>query len=302
MSPAPIALFAYNRPAHLGRTLEALRKNDLASHTDLHIFSDGPKADKDAPLVDAVRASLRDVSGFKSVTVVQRAANVGLANSIIQGVTEVCNRSGRVIVLEDDMVTSPWFLRYMNDGLETYESDQEVISIHGYIYPVPTALPETFFLRGADCWGWATWMRGWKLFNADGATLLAQLEQRALTDAFDFDGAYGYTEMLRGQIAGRNNSWAIRWHASAFLSDKLTLYPGRSLVQNIGLDASGTHCGSSEEFKTRLASEPVTIRRQRLTENLTARREIANHFRGGPPPARRSWWSQLFKRTRAAST
>jgi len=301
MSPAPIALFAYNRPAHLGRTLEALRKNELAAQTDLHIFSDGPKSDTDAPLVEAVRASLRDVPGFKSVTVVPRPANVGLANSIIQGVTEVCDRSGRVIVLEDDMVTSPWFLRYMNDGLTAYESDPEVISIHGYIYPVPGTLPETFLLRGADCWGWATWARSWQLFNADGAALLAQLEQRELTHAFDFDGAYGYTEMLRGQIAGQNNSWAIRWHASAFLADKLTLYPGRSLVQNIGLDSSGTHCGSSEEFTTLLASQPVTIRRQRLKENTSARRQIADHLRGGPPPARKSWWSQLFKRTPATS-
>ncbi|MEI7821085.1 MAG: glycosyltransferase family A protein [Verrucomicrobiota bacterium] len=302
MSPAPIALFAYNRPTHLGRTLEALRKNDLASQTDLHIFSDGPKSDKDVPLVEAVRASLRDVPGFKSVTVIPRAGNVGLANSIIQGVTDVCDRSGRVIVLEDDMVTSPWFLRYINDGLKTYESALEVISIHGWVYPIPAELPETFFLRGADCWGWATWARGWRLFNPDGAALLAQLEQRGLTQSFDFDGAYGYTEMLRSQIAGSNNSWAIRWHASAFLADKLTLYPGRSLVQNIGLDASGTHCGSSEEFTTLLTSQPVAINRQRIKEDTSARRQIADHLRGGPPPERKSWWSQLFKRTPAAST
>ncbi len=302
MSAAPIALFAYNRPAHLARTLEALRKNELAAQADLHIFSDGPKSDKDVPLVEAVRASLRDVPGFKSVTVIPRAGNVGLANSIIQGVTEVCGRSGRVIVLEDDMVTSPWFLRYMNEGLATYESDPEVISIHGWVYPVPAALPETFFLRGADCWGWATWARGWKLFNPDGAALLAQLEQRELTQAFDFDGAYGYTAMLRGQIAGSNNSWAIRWHASAFLADKLTLYPGRSLVQNIGLDASGTHCGSSEEFTTLLTSQPVAVRRQPLKEDSAASRLIAVHLRGGSPPARKTWWSQLFKKRPAAST
>ena len=302
MSPAPIALFAYNRPAHLARTLAALRKNELAAQTDLHIFSDGPKSDKDAPLVDAVRASLRDVPGFKSVSVVPRPANVGLANSIIQGVSDVCERSGRLVVLEDDMVTSPWFLRYMNDGLKTYESDPEVISIHGYVYPVQSSLPETFFLRGADCWGWATWARGWKLFNPDGSALLTQLEQRELTHAFDFDGAYAYTAMLRGQIAGQNNSWAIRWYASAFLLDKLTLYPGRSLVQNIGLDASGTHCGSSEEFTTLLAPKPVVIRRQSPKEDRTARRQIADHLRGGPTPARKSWWSQLFKRTPAPST
>lgn len=252
-------------------------------------------------MVEAVRASLQDVPGFRSVTVVQRPANLGLADSIIQGVTEICARSGRVIVLEDDMLTSQWFLRYMNDALAAYESDPAVISIHGYIYPVRGVLPETFFLRGADCWGWATWERGWKHFNPDGTALLAQLEERRQTHAFDFDGAYAYTAMLRDQIAGRNNSWAIRWHASAFLLDKLTLYPGRSLVQNIGLDASGTHCASTQEFTTVLSSEPVPVRRQPLKEHREARRQIAEYLRGDPPPARRRWWAHFFRKAQATS-
>ena len=297
MSLAPIALFAYNRPSHLRRTLEALCRNELAKESDLHIFSDGPKSANDAPRVKAVRECLKDVSGFQSVTVIEQPANLGLANSIIQGVTDICQRDGRTIVLEDDMVTSHWFLRFMNDGLTTYESDPEVISIHGYNYPVRAVLPETFFLRGADCWGWATWDRGWKHFNPDGAVLLSELERRKLTHAFDFEGAYGYTAMLRDQIAGRNNSWAIRWHASAFLLDKLTLYPGRSLVQNIGLDNSGTHCVATDEFATAPAEHAVQIRRLPLKENRAARRQIGDHLRGAPRIVRKNWWKRLFSNT-----
>ena len=130
-------------------------------------------------------------------------------------------RCDKVIVLEDDLVTSPHFLQYMNDGLGIYERDDRVISIHGYSYPVHGKLPETFFLRGADCLGWATWKRGWDLFEDDGQRLLNELERRNLTRSFDFDGSYPYTQMLRDQIAGSNSSWAVRWYASAFLRDKL---------------------------------------------------------------------------------
>ena len=297
MKLAPIALFAYNRPTHLRRTLEALCGNELAKESDLYIFSDGPKSLHDAPMVEAVRDSLKNITGFQSVTVIEQPANLGLANSIIQGVTNLCHRHGRTIVLEDDMVTSQWFLRFMNDGLATYELDPEVISIHGYLWPVTGIFPETFFLRGADCWGWATWDRGWKHFNPDGAILLSELERRNLTHAFDFDGAYSYTAMLRDQIAGRNNSWAIRWHASAFLLDKLTLYPGRSLIQNIGLDNSGTHCVVTDEFAALPSAHAVPIHRQSLKENRKARRQISEHLRGGPRMARKNWWKRLFSNT-----
>lgn len=297
MRPAPIALFTYNRPAHTRRTVEALLKNQFAAESDLIVFSDGPKASSDAEDVKSVRHYLDSISGFRSVQVIQQPRNLGLAQSIIAGVTQVCSSHGLVIVLEDDMLTSPWFLRFMNEGLATYEADPEVISIHGYIYPVRAVLPETFFLRGADCWGWATWDRAWKHFNSDGADLLAKLEQHKLTHSFDFDGAYSYTDMLRAQMAGRNNSWAIRWHASAFLLNKLTLYPGRSLVQNIGLDSSGTHCVVTEEFTTVLATEPIPVRRQPLKDNRHARRIVCEHLRGGCRVERKSWWRRLFTKS-----
>jgi GT2 family glycosyltransferase len=156
MTPAPIALFVYRRPDHTRRCLEALRANELASATHLHIFSDGPRNASAAEGVAKVRELLKDIPGFASVSVTERQTNLGLAESIISGVSDIVNRLGRVIVLEDDLVTSPYFLRFMNDALDFWDGSEEVASIHGYFYPVKEPMPETFFLKGADCWGWAT--------------------------------------------------------------------------------------------------------------------------------------------------
>src|ERR1700724_1178578 len=168
MTCAPIALFAYNRPFHLRQTVEALQKNDLASRSHLHIVCDAAKSPVDHQSVQDVRTYARKVDGFARVFVREQARNLGLANSIISGVTNLAGEHGRVIVLEDDLVTSPWFLRFMNEGLEFYADEPRVASIHGYVYPVKGELPETFFIRGTDCWGWATWDRAWSCFNSDG--------------------------------------------------------------------------------------------------------------------------------------
>ncbi len=255
---APIALFTYNRLWHTQQTVEALLKNAEALDSDLIIFSDGAKNEVSREKVEEVRQYLNTIEGFKSTRIVERMENLGLAQSIISGVTDVVSEYGRVIVLEDDMVTSPYFLRYMNDGLEMYENDNRVISIHGYCYPVD-GLPETFFLKGSDCWGWATWKRGWNLFESDGVKLLERLEVAGLIDRFDYFGAFDYSGMLKGQIEGRNDSWAVRWYASALLQDKLTLYPGKSLVHNTGNDASGRHCAAIRVFDTDLSLSLVQV-------------------------------------------
>lgn len=274
MNCAPVALFVYNRPWHTRQTLEALLANPEASETPLYIFSDAPRDIAASNAVAEVRSFLREISGFKSVSIIERENNFGLARSIIDGVTQVCEEHGRIIVLEDDLVTSPYFLKFMNQGLEKYQDEERVISIHGYVYPVEQALPETFFLRGADCWGWATWKRGWDLFDPDGQRLLDELKRRKLTRQFDFDGSYPYTRMLQDQIAGKNNSWAVRWYASAFLQGKLTLYPGRSLVHNIGLDGSGAHCSETKDFSGVLARSPIMVEDIAVEESLIARQQF----------------------------
>ena len=275
---APIALFAYARPEHTRRTLEALAANALADQSDLIVYADAARSEWDAEAVYAVRELIRAAWGFRSVTLVERDMNFGLARNIIEGVSEVLRQHERVIVLEDDMVTSPFFLTYVNDALERYANDDQVISIHGYVYPVAGTLPEAFFLPGADCWGWATWRRGWACFNPDGAQLLRELKQRKLERAFDYEGSYPYTKMLEAQIAGTNDSWAIRWYASAFLLDKLTLYPGRSLVRNIGNDATGTHCDQSSEMDTLLSDRPIRLDGVAVESSPLARGEFAHFF------------------------
>lgn len=286
MTPAPIALFVYNRPEHTKKVLEALVKNDLAPLSELYVFSDGPKRPLDATAVAAVRSVLTSIAGFKFVRVISRDSNYGLARSITQGVGELVAKHGRIIVLEDDLVTSRYFLQYMNEALELYEHDERVVSVHGYVYPTKEQLPETFFMRGADCWGWATWQRGWDIFQSDGTKLLAELEAKKLTKAFDLGGVYPYTYMLKSQIRGFNRSWAILWYASAFLSGKLTLYPGRSLVRNIGFDKSGTHTGVTDYFMGELSTGPIHIAPVPVVASAAALRAFQVYFS--------SWKMKIF--------
>jgi hypothetical protein len=275
---APIVLFVYNRPKHARLTIEALQKNLLVSESELFIYSDGPKRESDREVVDEIRQYLAAVDGFTRITIIKREQNMGLANSIISGVSEVLSRYGKIIVLEDDMITSPYFLRYMNEALELYEHEERVISVHGYLYPVQERLPETFFLKGADCWGWGTWKRGWDLFESDGTKLFKELKARRLEQRFDFNGTYDYIKMLKGQASGKNDSWAVRWYASALLNDRLTLFPGHSLVQNIGTDKSGIHCNETDVFRTGVALKPVYVERLMPEENNDALAIFQSYF------------------------
>ena len=275
-SLAPIALFIYNRPWHTQQTVEALQKNELANESELFIYSDAAKNEQASESVNAVREYIKTINGFKEITIILRDKNWGLADSIIDGVTEVVNKYGKIIVLEDDLVTSPYFLKFMNEGLTMYENEDKVASIHGYIYPIDN-LPNTFFIKGADCWGWATWKRAWDVFEPNGQKILDELKSRGLEKGADFNNSYGLTQMLKDQIKGKNNSWAVRWYMSAFLKDMLTLYPGKSYVQNIGDDDSGTHCGVSDIFRVELSTSN-NINRLELVENSDSRKKIEIFF------------------------
>jgi hypothetical protein len=268
---SPIALFVYNRPEHTMRTLRALSRNPEAIHSDLYIYSDGAADLNSVSAVNEVRSLIREYSGFKSILIVEQERNVGLAKSILGGVTQLLERFSTLIILEDDLVVSPTFLKYMNSGLDLYRNDERVGSIHGYTYPCIEPLPDTFFLRGGDCWGWATWARAWRYINLDGSLLMRELEERDLTEAFDLEGAYPYVKMLKNQIQGNNDSWAIRWHASLFLKNMLTLYPGKSLVQNIGHDGTGIHSARTDYLMVDLCNEEVFIHRLVINESVYAR-------------------------------
>jgi hypothetical protein len=296
--PAPIVVFAYKRATHLARCLASLAANPEAGSSVLYIYCDGPRSEADRLAVEEVGRVVQGISGFKEVVAVRRAANMGLAASVIAGVRQVLEAHERVIVVEDDLVLSPHFLRYMNDALELYADDDRVASIHGYCYPVDVPLPETFFLRGADCWGWATWRRGWAHFREDGAALLDELRRSGQAKAFDMDGAYPFTRMLADQVAGRNSSWAVRWHASCFLANLLTLYPGRSLVKNIGNDASGTHSKATGQYDVDVEGGPVHLRPVPLEPDEAARQAFVRALRGPLPTRMKRALRSLFDAVR----
>jgi hypothetical protein len=276
---APIILFAYARLSHLKRTVDALLNNKESCRSDLIIYSDAPKSIDKHYSVCAVREFISKINGFRSVSIRHQTENLGLSRSVISGVSEVLSQYDRAVVVEDDIVTSPYFLEYMNEYLSLFAENDRVISIHGYVYPISQIMPEAFFLRGADCWGWATWRRGWNIFNPDGKSLMLQLKSRNLLSEFDFNGSYKYSRMLRSQIDGKIDSWAIRWYASAFLADKLTLYPGCSLVDNIGNDNTGVHCGSYKNYDLRMSQIPIKIKNLLVEDSQVGRQAFERFFR-----------------------
>lgn len=283
---APIAIFAYRRADLLGRCIESLKLNPQAATSPLFIFCDGAKSEADADDVGRVRDLAQGVTGFAAVRPILREQNLGLAKSIITGVAEVLDEHDRLIVVEDDLILSRHFLAYMNEGLARYAGHDRVASIHGYSYPVAEPLPETFFVRGTDCLGWGTWRRAWRHFEPDGQLLLRRLREEKLTRRFDLDGAYPYTRMLANQVAGKNSSWAVRWHASCFLHDMLTLFPGRSLVLHAGTDELATHSQDTAWLDGALSNDPVILGDVAVEESVEARQAIIRFMRANAPSFR----------------
>lgn len=274
---APVALFAFRRCNHLQRAVESLLTNPEARYTNLFVYCDGPKIENQIHETQEVRAYAKLISGFNEVHIIEREENLGLAGSVISGVTDVISRCGTVIVVEDDLVLSPLFLSFMNKGLLLYQSQSKVASIHGYCYPTAERPKRPFFLRGADCWGWATWERAWSRFDPDGQSLLNQLNVQNESHLFDFGTRKYYTKMLQDQIAGKNDSWAIRWYASMFLAKMYTLYPAESYVANLGHDGSGCHCGENSNFNVKLAASLPSSWPEDIEESLRMRKAFS-HF------------------------
>ncbi|MEP6611074.1 MAG: glycosyltransferase [Mucilaginibacter sp.] len=273
---APIALFVYNRPEHTRRTISYLQKNLLADESRLFIFSDAPKTDDDKAKVEQVRNFIKDVTGFKSVKIIERKENLGLANSIISGVTQLVAEYGKIIVFEDDLLSSPHTLQYFNEGLDRYAKEEKVMHIGAYMYELADKnLPETFFWRAATSWGWATWARAWNHFEDDVDVLLNQFD-RNKTDQFSINGTMNFWKQLTGFKAGKNNSWAIRWYASIFLKGGLTLNPSTSLIQNIGNDGSGVHSNKEEMYQVRIGKAAIKQFPTEIKENPQAYAAIKN--------------------------
>ena len=281
-TPAPIALFVYNRPDHVFRTISALQRNPVARDSPLYVFSDGPKGSQDVAAVRAVRRFVKGVTGFDTVSIRQQPKNLGLARSVIAGVTELSAAHGRVIVLEDDLVVAPGFLRFMNDALQRYENEPRVMQVSGYMFPVEDRkrLGQTFFCRVPTSWGWATWARAWERLNLDSTAMLQSLQNPDWREAFNLNGAYPYFEHLTQQAEGKLDVWGVRWYASMFIAGGLCLYPGQSLVQNIGMDGTGMHCGRSSDFDVELSVSETWKFPDRIEESTPAFEAIRSFLIG----------------------
>jgi len=271
---APIALFVYNRPQHTERTLKFLKQNELAAESRLFIFSDGAKTAEDEEKVNAVREILKTVDGFKSVEIIRRKENMGLANSVIAGVNRLVKDYKQVIVFEDDLITSPYTLLYFNDALARYRTEEQVMHIGAYMYPLKeNGLPEAFFYRAATSWGWATWDRAWQYFEPDIDVLIGMFDAKKRA-AFSIEHTMNFWKQMQDFKKGKNNSWAIRWYASLFLRNGLTLNPAHSLVNNIGHDGTGVHSGINDIYNVIIHPRPISQFPVEIKENHKAYQAI----------------------------
>ncbi len=261
MAFAPIALFAFRRPAHLARVLDALERNPEFAASPLHVFADGPRAAADLSAVEATRELIRRRAP-PGAEVRLATSNRGLSASVIAGISELCARHGRAIAIEDDVVVSSTFLRYVNEALDRYAHDESVFSVSGYMYPchLPTGADATF-LPLFSPWGWATWDRAWRTFDTAGRGHARLVADRRLRRRFDLGGRYPFFEMLCSQRAGRVDSWAIRSYLTLFTRGQLSLFPRRSLVANEGFDGSGVNCGDAQPAYTASRAEEFLVER-----------------------------------------
>jgi hypothetical protein len=279
-SLAPVVFFVFARPEHTRRTLEALAANTLVEQTDLIVYADAPRNESDIEQVREVRNLVHSVSGFRSVNVIERKNNYGLARNIIEGVTEICDRYGRVIVLEDDIVTAPNFLSFMNATLDRYVDEKRVWHISGWNYPIDEdGLGDAFFWRVMNCWGWATWSDRWKYFSKDPKRLI-QSWDRGKIRRFNLDGTHDFWEQVTANDKGKLNTWAIFWYATIFEAGGLCLNPVRSFVRNIGNDGSGENCGKIDPFAIAQVKGRVHEFPDRIEESTLAVHRVQEFYKG----------------------
>lgn len=278
---APVILFVYNRLDHTRQTVEALQKNELAAESTLYVFADGAKedaTDEQREKVQDVRNYIHSITGFKEIIIVEAPMNKGLANSVIAGVTKVINDYGKVIVVEDDIVTHKYFLRFMNEMLDTFENDNRIFSIGGFNYGfnIPkTYCHDIYMVHRAESWGWATWKDRWNKADWNVSDFYEFSSNSDLINQFN-RGGNDMFPMLQSQMDGRIDSWAIRWDYCLYKHNAYCIRPKMSFVNNIGFDNSGAHCGPvSDGFTAQYYSKSnysVNIPKHLLPSKIIARR------------------------------
>lgn len=252
MPLAPVVLFIYNRPSHTQQTLEALSANTLAQESELFIYADGPKDNATPEQIEKIRQT-RDIAcskkWCKSVTIIESEKNKGLANSIIFGVTEIVNKYGKIIVLEDDIVTGKYFLEFMNTALDKYAEKNQVWCITGWNENIPCKQTyDSYFLSFNSCWSWATWSDRWQYFKNDASYYVNSFDKKTIK-RFNLGGAYDLWSQIESNYKNTLNTWAIFWYAAIFEHRGLTLWPSKTMVKNIGFDNSGEHCGDNSNIQ-----------------------------------------------------
>lgn len=267
---APIALFTYNRPDHTHKVLESLKKNPESKHSDLFVFSDGFIDDCDKSKVEEVRFLLSNLVGFKSILVKKRIKNFGLAKNITNGINYVLRNHDMIIVIEDDIVTSKFFLNYMNKALVTYKNRKKVWHVAGWNYPICNSyLKQTFFSQVMTCWGWATWKNRWEVYEKKPLKLKRKLSAQQ-RHAFDLGGMNIYWKQVEKNIEGSLDTWAVFWYATIFLHQGVCLLPAKSLTKNIGFDGTGTNTGRRNNFNNDFSRKPISFYPKKVKENTVA--------------------------------
>jgi len=257
MQLAPIVIFVYNRPWHTKQTIESLQKNLYADESELFIFSDGPKNALDYERVKKVRTYLNSLNNFKKINIQESETNKGLANSVIDGVSQVIGEYDRAIVLEDDLLSAPGFIKFMNEALKFYEENDQIFSISGYSFPLD--IPEeykndVYILPRASTWGWGSWKNRWQTFDWNLADFNEFIQNKTLQADFN-KGGEDLTPMLKAQVYGYIDSWGIRWSYAHYKNKSFCLYPVKSKLNNIGADKSGTHTARTKKFEVTLDNQ-----------------------------------------------
>jgi hypothetical protein len=266
---APIAFFVYKRPEHTRSVINSLIKNPEFSRSPFYVFCDGPKNKVEEHQVLETRRLVRSYN-LPNTVFIENQRNIGLAESVVHGVTKLCNEFGRVIVLEDDIVVCPFFLDYMNQALTIYQTSERVMHISAYMYPVKKILPETFFYRQEACWGWGTWQRAWARYEKDIDKLITAISNNKQQWEFNICGSYPFFKMLQKQSAKKIDSWSIQWNASIFVNNGLCLYPNQSLVDNIGNDGTGIHCPKTNLYEVEMIKRPIQFFENKIEESSLA--------------------------------
>jgi GT2 family glycosyltransferase len=252
---APIVLFVYNRPWHTKQTLDALMQNELADQSVLYIFADGAKenaTDDQLNKIKEVRQVIRARKWCKEVHIIESDLNKGLANSVISGVTKIVNEYEKIIVLEDDLITSKKFLCYMNEALSLFYNYEKVMQVTGFFFPINIRHTNSaFFITFISSWGWGTWKRAWQYFDPNAFGYEELKKNKVLSKRFNLNGAFPYTDMIQDQMDFKSvDSWAIRWWWTVFQKEGVTLFPDKTFIENIGYGIEGTHTKAENVYAT----------------------------------------------------